>query len=239
MFDFFFEAVRPANLLFTAMMGLITLYWLLVAFGALDFESEPSLDAGHAGDLHVDTHVEGGQAVDVSHDAGAGLIGAFKSVLQFLNFGDVPSMVVVSIMVLSSWTFSMVGNHYFNEGFSMLRALVLLVPNLLLTAIITKVLTAPLKKLFNSLNREYEQHKPVVGRTCTITTSEVTDRFGQAQIDTSGAPLLINVRTYGDSVFARGESALIIKEDKENNLYTVAKLTSTNPQPTITPIQEI
>ena len=34
MFEFFFEALRPANLLFTAMLGLITLYWLLVAFGA-------------------------------------------------------------------------------------------------------------------------------------------------------------------------------------------------------------
>lgn len=231
MFEFLFEAFRPVNLLFTAMLGLITFYWILVSLGALDFDSEPALDAGHAGDLHVEAQAEAGHPTDLPHDAGSGLMGAFKSVLQFLNFGDVPSMIVVSIMVLSLWTFSMIGNHYFNDG-SILRGLVLLAPNLVLTAIITKAATMPLKKLFNSLNREYEQHQPVVGRTCTIMTSEVTDRFGQAQIDTSGAPLLINVRTYGDATFARGETALIIKEDKESNLFTVAKLTSTNPQPT-------
>ena len=70
----------------------------------------------------------------------------------------------------------------------------------------------------------------MVGRTCVVITNEVTDKFGQAQIDTSGAPLIINVRTYGDVILTKGESALIIKEDRENNLYTVAKLTTTTPQ---------
>jgi hypothetical protein len=137
-------------------------------------------------------------------------------------------MIVVSIMVLSMWTISMISNRYFNPG-SVLIALGLLVPNLILTALITKAATTPLKKLFTALNKDFDEHKPVVGRTCTILTSEVTDRFGQAQIDTSGAPLVINVRTYGDASFSKGESALIIKEDKENNLYTVAKLTSATP----------
>jgi hypothetical protein len=127
------------------------------------------------------------------------------------------------------WTFSMIGNHYFNEG-SLLRAAILLVPNLILAVLITKAATTPLKRLFSALNREYEEHKPVIGRTCTILTSEVTDQFGQAQIETSGAPLVINVRTFGESTFSKGEAALIIREDKENNLYTVAKLTTTTPQ---------
>jgi len=177
--------------------------------------------------VHVDGAV-GAHDVDHAHGVGHEL-GAIKSLMQFLNFGNVPSMIVVSILVLSMWSISLISNRMFNPG-SILIALGLLIPNLILTALITKAATTPLKKLFVALNKDYDEHKPVVGRTCTILTSEVTDKFGQAQIDTSGSPLIINVRTYGEATFAKGESALIIKEDKENNLYTVAKLTSTNPQ---------
>ena len=232
MLDFFYEVLRPVNLPFTALMAVVTLYWLLVLLGALDFDSEPSLDL-HSHD--VDINGAAG-AHDIDH-AGAGGhdLGAFKSLLQFLNFGNVPSMIIVSVMVVCMWTVSLLSNRYFNSSTifdhgSALIALGLLVPNLIITALVTKAVTAPLKKLFAALNKEYEEHKPVVGRTCTILTSEVTDKFGQAQIDTNGAPLVINVRTYGEAAFAKGESALIIKEDKEHNLFTVAKLTSTTPQ---------
>lgn len=229
MFEFIFEALRPVNLPFTAVMGLVTFYWILVGFGALDFDSEPALDVSHGGDLQVDGTVGGEHGLDASHhDPASGIHGAVKSALQFLHFGDVPSMIIVSVMALSFWTFSMLSNHYFNEG-SILRALVLFLPNLVVTILITKAATLPLKKLFTAMNREYEQHQPVLGRTCTIMTSEVTDRFGQAQIETTGAPLVIHVRTYGDATFTKGESALIIKEDKENNLFTVAKLTRSTP----------
>jgi hypothetical protein len=224
--DFFIEAFRPVNLPFTALLGMVTFYWILVGLGALDFHTEPAVEVGH--DAHLDVHADAAHG-DVSHDAGSGLQGALKGVLQFLNFGNVPTMIVASVMTLSLWTCSMLGNYYFNEG-SYLRALVLLVPNLLLTAVITKLATTPLKKLFNALNREYDEHKPVVGRTCTILTSEVTDKFGQAQIETSGAPIIIHVRTFGDATFTKGESALIVKEDNENNIFTVAKLSSTTQQ---------
>ncbi len=230
MLEFLYEALRPVNLPFTALMVMVTFYWILVALGALDFHSEPSLDVGH---VDHDVHVDGGHDVhhsgDVSHGGGAN-IGAIKSILQFLHFGDVPSMIIVSVMALSFWTFSMLANHYFNADGSFLRTAILFVPNLLITAIVTKAATTPLKKLFNALNREFEEHKPVLGRTCTILTSEVTDRFGQAQVDTTGAPIIINVRTYGDATFSKGESALIIKEDKKNNIFTVAKLTTTTEQ---------
>lgn len=228
MFDFIYEVFRPVNLPFTALMAGITFYWLLVLLGALDFDTDSSLDLGHGHEAHV--HGAAG-AHDVDHAAHTDGhdIGAFKAVLQFLNFGSVPSMIVLSVLVLCLWTISLISNRMFNPG-SILIALGLLAPNLILTALITKAATTPLKHFFNALNKDYDEHKPVIGRTCTILTSEVTDRFGQAEIETSGSPLVINVRTYGDATFAKGESALIIKEDKENNLFTVAKLTSTTPQ---------
>ena len=221
MFEVLREAISPLVLPFTLLLGAITVYWLLVAVGMLDFDADgtPDLAGGDMAD------VPGGDL----QAAAEGAQGVFRSALEFLNIGNVPAMIVVSIMSLSLWVWAMIGNHYFNDG-SVMRGLVLLVPNLALTIVLTKAITSPLKKFFISLSRDYEEHKPVVGRTCVVITNEVTDKFGQAQIDTSGAPLIINVRTYGDVILAKGESALIIKEDRENNLYTVAKLTTTTPQ---------
>ena len=224
MLEFLVEAFRPVNLPFTALLGLVVFYWLLVMLGALDFDAQGAIDLPDGGGEMGLEPGGGGGPMTAGH--GGLLTGTLRSVLQFLNFGDVPAMIVVSIMTLAVWTFSMLSNHYFNEG-SLLLAAGLLVPNLIVAGLVTKAATTPLKKLFNAMNREYEEHKPVLGRTCTIITSEVTDRFGQAQVETSGAPLIIHVRTFGDATFTRGESALIIREDKENNLYTVAKLEST------------
>ena len=248
MLEIFTEAVSLYTLPFTVLLGICILYWLLVSVGLLDMDGH-GVDLGH--DVHVGSDIHVGADVDVQGaelDAGHDIDsadahhepmqmhhgpdaahGALRSLLQFLNFGEVPAMIVVSIMSLSAWTCSMIANHYFNSG-SLLRAAVLLIPNVVLTVILTKLLSTPLKKLFSTLNREFEEHKPVIGRTCTIITSEVTDKFGQAQIETSGSPIIINVRTYGDIVLTRGETALVIKEDKENQLFTVAKLSTTTPQ---------
>ena len=217
MLELFSEAIRPVNLPFTILLGIVTGYWLLVVAGFLDFDV-------HGGE--VDVSPDG--ATDLAH-ATEGVSGSLKSAMQFLNFGDVPGTIVGSILVLALWTFSMIGNHYFGDG-STFRTIIILGGNAVLAVLVTKACTSPLKKFFKALNKEYEEHIPVVGRTCTITTSEVTEKFGQAQIDTSGAPLLINVRTFGDTILTKGEAALIIKEDKENNLFTVAKLTTTTPQ---------
>lgn len=222
------ESVRLANLPFTILLACVIVYWLVMSFGLLDFDSGTEADV----DMHIDTdadvHVETG--ADMHAEADADLDGEIDSgwsasFFQFLNIGEVPLMVVLSIMSLSAWTLSMALNHYWNNG-SIWRAGLLLVPNLIVTCLITHFLTRPFKSLFKALNREYEEHVPMIGRTCTITTSEASTEFGQAQIETRGAPLLINVRTSGDAVLRKGDTGLVIKEDKAKSIYTIVKVTT-------------
>ena len=152
MLDFFYEVLRPVNLPFTAMLGIVVFYWLLVLLGALDFDSEPSIDLAHGHDVHVDG-AAGGHNVDHGGGIEAHDAGAFKALLQFLNFGNVPSMIVVSIIVLSMWTVSMISNRMLNPG-SYLIAFGLLLPNVFITAILTKLATAPLVIICTALNKE-------------------------------------------------------------------------------------
>src|SRR5688572_15582018 len=102
MFEFFYEALRPVNLPFTALLGMVTFYWILVSLGALDFHSEPHVEVGHDADLDVQADGAHGDA----HGSVDGAQGAVKSALQFLNFGNVPTMIVVTVLALSLWVCS-------------------------------------------------------------------------------------------------------------------------------------
>jgi hypothetical protein len=82
----------------------------------------------------------------------------------------------------------------------------------------------PFKPLIRALNQDREEHLPVTGRTCQITTSEANAQFGQAQIDTKGAPILINVRVADGDPLLRGSTALIVRQDNEKDVYYVVPL---------------
>lgn len=237
------ESIRPANLPFTALLGAVVVYWLMVAVGFLHFDggADAHAEVGVDGDVHADAggglHTDAGDAAAATHaDSGAHAngeshggdhqgVGLLSHILHFVNIGEVPVMIVVSVLSLWMWLFSMIANHYFSAG-SMLWTLTFVVPNVGLSMVVTRYLTWPLKKFFVALNREYDEHKPLVGRTCLVLTGEVSGDFGQARIDTKGAPLLIQARAAGSEILRKGETGLVVREDRDRNLYYVVKVTA-------------
>lgn len=204
------EAIRPLNLPFTVLLAVVAGYWLLVAFGMLGLDLEGDGDlGGHDGDLHHESAAEGGW---------------FSSVLHFVNIGEVPVTIVGSVFALCLWLGSMIANHYWTGG-SLALGFAALAPNVVLSAVLTRYLTLPFKPLLRAMNREGDEHVPVVGRTCEIATSEANAQFGQARIETKGAPLLINVRVRNIVSLPRGATCLVVEEDKARSLYFVVPVT--------------
>jgi hypothetical protein len=244
MMEILSESVRLVNLPFTVLLGCVVLYWLLMGLGLVHFETGADVDVDADADVQVDTgldlhsdadldihadtdidaHVDADADAD-AHVEGGAEPGLFASVFQFLNIGEVPLMVVLSIMTLCLWLGSMILNHYWGDA-SLMRGAMLLVPNLVLSCILTHLVTRPLRSFFRALNREYDEHLPIVGRTCRVLTGEANSEFGQAQIETKGAPILINVRTTGDAVLKKGETGLVVKADKATSIYTIVKVTA-------------
>lgn len=230
------ESVQLANLPFTALLGAVVVYWLMVAVGFLHFDggADAHADVGGDGDFHAeasgDLHgdADGDAHAQADGDSQGGDhqgLGFLSHVLHFVNIGEVPVMIVVSVLSLWMWLFSMLANHYFSQG-SILHALAFAAPNVALSMVVTRYLTWPLKKFFVALNREYDEHKPLVGRTCTVMTGEVTGDFGQAQINTKGSPLLVQVRASDGQPLRRGETGLVVREDKQKSIYYVVKVTA-------------
>jgi hypothetical protein len=55
-----------------------------------------------------------------------------------------------------------------------------------------------------------------------VSTSEVTKTFGEAEYSTDGAPLKLTVRA-ADEPLTKGDKALIVDFDPEQNLYLVQR----------------
>jgi hypothetical protein len=231
MIELISESFRLVNLPFTVLLILVVLYWLLVAVGALggpaaDADLDVHADAHLDHDVDIDTmhhHVEGNHSGHGSHEGGSW----WGNTLKFVNLGDVPVMVVLSVLILSLWAFGIVANRYW-AGDSALLKTAFLGANLVASVVITRYVTLPLKPIFRVLNKQYDESVKIVGEHCRVVTSEATSRFGQAEIATKGVPLLIHVRTLNDAVLRKGDLAVVVREDTEHRIFFI----TANPIPT-------
>ena len=252
--EVFAESIRWVNLPFTVLLGIVAFYWILVGLGALDMNLFGEVDADlhadahidgdlHAhmdGDAHVDgdldahplvpgdpPHLTGDKAGGISKELTNGQHGFLMDALAFLNVGQVPVMFVASILVLCLWLGSMMANHYLTGG-SAGMATALIFPNLLVSLILTRYITLPFRPIFRALTNERDEEIAVVGQRCVIVTSEATPEFGQAEIKTDGAPVLLNVRTMNDARLVRGDIAVVVRRDSERDFHFIAPLPNNN-----------
>jgi hypothetical protein len=229
--ELLYESFRLINLPFTILLILVVGYWLLVALGAVSGPS-PEADLDIGGDAHIDHDVDVDTMhhhVEGHHSAHGETEGAswWGNALKFVNLGDVPVMVVLSVLILSMWAFGIVANAYWTGGSALLAAIFLVI-NFFVSAVVTRYVTLPLKPLFRILNKQYDESVKIVGQHCRIVTSEATPDFGQAEITTGGSPLLIHVRTLNEAVLQRGDVAVVVREDGDRRIFFV----TANPLPT-------
>ena len=140
--ELFHAAITAPNLLYTVLLGVVLLYWLSVFVGAMDIGSF---------DLDIDVDADLDADVDADVDAGSGG-GWFAGALHFFNFGRLPFMIVFSFLVLGMWTMSILANHYWSDGTAIFPMIIFL-PMLFVSLVITKIITTPLVPIFESLDK--------------------------------------------------------------------------------------
>ncbi|MHC4119307.1 MAG: hypothetical protein ACYSWO_17565 [Planctomycetota bacterium] len=215
-------AFSPVNVVLTVMLILNVVYWLTVILGLLDVDfldiELPDSGLEVDSDIDVDLDAEGDVDMDISHD------GILNSVLHFFYIGEVPIMLLISILILSMWTLCILGNHYFNPLNSFIAALPVYATSLVASLAICRVFAMPLKKIHEVFNKDYNAPKKVIGRICIVTTTSVSDKMGQAEVKTKGAPIVLNVVSDSEHVFHKSDEAVVVNKDKEKGIYTIAPL---------------
>lgn len=213
MIELFNAAIAPHQVLLTLLLALVVCYWLLVVLGALDFEADlPDADL----DLDSDGH-------HAHHGMSTG--GVWITAGRLFGFSQVPIVVWLSFLFLFMWFLSLVLNEKWNPSHSTLQTFILLLPNLVGSLVITKLVTIPVARLFKAMADSDTEAEVVIGRTGTVCSIEADETYGQLEITANGAPLLINVRTQGGTL-VKGTKAKITAAGPDNAFYFIESLKS-------------
>lgn len=187
---------------FSVLMCVVAGYWLLVILGALDLEL-----------FDFDLSVEQPEHVSMTD---LGLLG-----LRWLNLGEVPFMIWLSIVTAFSWVASMVFDRGLvdPDAWQITQAIA---RNLVIGIVAAKLLTNPLKgKLRMHQPNTVEQ---MLGRTCQVISSAVTPEFGNGECAVEdGAPLRLHIRTLAGEI-PKHSIVQLVDYDSARGVYIVEGL---------------
>ena len=186
----------------TVLLLMVLVYWLLVIVGAVDLELLNF-------DFELDIDV-GGSVLDLGFVP-----------FRFLNLGSVPVMLWISICSSIAWlTTRLISVPEPHPTFDLAADGKALLRDFGIAIMATKFITNPLRGRFDPV--EPNRAQDLIGRTCVVTTSEVTQSFGEAQFATEGAPLILNIRATEEQL-TKGDVAKIVDFTPEKNIYYVMK----------------
>ncbi|MBI2477236.1 MAG: hypothetical protein HYV60_00865 [Planctomycetia bacterium] len=199
-------AFSPTVIPATILLLVVALYWLVAVVGGLGLDLL-DLDLDFDGDFDADS------TFDTIMSAGA-------VTLRFLNIGQLPINIWLSVFAITFWTISMLWRSP-QETAAVLAIVTIVVRNGAVALLPTKLLTQPLRGKFEPI--EPDTAEDLIDSVGEVTTAEVTPRGGQARFTSAAAPLLLNVRS-AQSVLAKGEQVRIVDYDPTAHIYIVERL---------------
>ncbi len=208
--EFLRELVTIANLPITILMILVVLYWLMVILGVLGMDAI-DLDLGMDADVDLD--------LDPGLDADAG--GIFGEALAFMHLGEVPVMIVGSMVVFFMWLLTVASNLVLNAEHSVWVSVAFVVPNVIISFLVSKAIIWPFLHIFKNDESLVQTRENMIGETGVVKTSQVTEKFGQVEIQIDGPAIVINARTRAGEQLAKGDCAKIIAYNSANDTFTV------------------
>lgn len=210
MFELFQESIRPVNLPYTILFGLSLFYWISYLVGVvgsdlLDFDFDADVEGDGAGDL------------DGAGEGGGSIIGAL---MRFVYAADVPVTVIFTVLSAAMWVYSLLANRFLG-AVSELIVVAISIPILICGVVTTKVVLMPFVPILKKAFDESSDTIPVIGKLCVVTSLEVTEKHGQAEVPLKGSPLLLNVKARDGVVLRKGDEAVVYGKD-DDDTYIIA-----------------
>ena len=181
------------------LLMIVVFYWLSIILGVfsvemVDFDLDFDLDC--LSNMYFDGGVK---------------------ILKFLNIGEVPIMIYGTILFLVLWVLSMLV-YYTNISPQSVGGILIFGQNLIIAVFITKGLTEPLKGFFAAM--EDSSSVEIVGKNCVLKSTINAKNIGQAEIMINGYPIVINVKSVGDTILKDG-TAVVVSKVEDRDLYIV------------------
>ncbi|GGB78320.1 hypothetical protein GCM10007424_18040 [Flavobacterium suaedae] len=204
----------PVNAFFTVMSIILVIYWVLVIIAGLDPDHfSVDFDAADV-DADFDNDVTGGE------NAAQG--SSFMRILEYFNFDELPLMFIVTIMFFSMWLIGVNITYYLGVESTFLGFL-LIIPNLIFSLFVVKLISKPLGYLYRKVNHKGEPEIDFLGRRCTIVSSLGENRTGMVELTVNGDPIKIYARSNTEDTLVAGQQAVIVAESSDKKYYLVEK----------------
>lgn len=192
--------------IYTTLLGIVIFYWLFALVGMMDIDI---LD----GDIDVDA------------DGDIDGLGGISGLMVTLGLTGVPITIIISFLVFWGWLFTYFSSLFLLQllPFNWLQWIVgtvVIIFSFGLAIIFTARCIRPLKPFYKS---HYDQTS-LVGKQCIISTSKVTEKFGQAICDLGSTELIINIRHKEPNTLKKGGKVTVLEHNQEENTYTVSEL---------------
>jgi hypothetical protein len=204
----FMEAVTGyPTAIYTVLLGVVLVYWVLAMLGLVDIEHH-------------------GIDVDLAHaDGDAEDVGDLASYVVAMGLNGVPFSVAVSLLVLVAWVVSCLGGEWLlplvpTTLLKLVAGTALLVASAVVAIPVTAVAIRPLRGLF--VSHTAVSNAALVGQTCKVVTGVVNEKDGRAEVARRGASLNIRVWAPVSNTLKRGSIALILEYDEVAARYLIA-----------------
>jgi hypothetical protein len=197
--NFLLFTVQPSQLPYTVVLGILLFYWIFVIAGAFDIEIF-GIDA--------DTDLE-------TPD------GPLAWVLSWFYVGDLPIMIIITLVVMGIWVAAMATGMALPQGTPGLLRFALIPVNLGVGAL-AAVPAIKLIAFFWKQNDNAQERIKEEGSLAHLRSALVPGAMGQALIDRRGAPVMLNVKlTEGEEALPAGAEVVVLA--KEGGYFLVKR----------------
>ncbi len=186
-------SVSGANAIPSFFMILVLIYWVTVILGIFNVDGL---------DIEVDVEADG-FATDL---------------LLFLKIGDIPVSIYGTILFTLFWTFSILISIVTNS-WGGIPNIIGMIPCFVGSALITRIVTIPLKKILHGINGNDALSKEIVGSTGVLKFDLDDGEMSQVVIDKGS--FLVNCQGKEGMKLPAGASVKVLSKIEEENVYII------------------
>lgn len=227
--EFLRVATSFPTAVYTVLLSVVTVHWLLSALGILEIDTLDGLLPDNIGTdgLHGAHGAHGVHAhAHHAHDGHGAEHGGLSGLLMKFGLHGVPIMVVITIIAIVGWASCYFFDLYVLSrmtlgAFGVAADIATMFGGLLLSIPVARIVLAPVRRIMRRF--EPVSQRPLLGRYAEVRSAEVTRTHGQAWLDDGGAGLILQVRAETSGQFVRGDRVVLIEYMQEQNAYRVIK----------------
>jgi hypothetical protein len=204
-----------SNAIMTILTGVTAIYWLTTFFVGDLFG-----DAGIDSDLEVngadiDSDVDGGDADETSDKS------FFQKVLEFVNIGKVPFMMVYSVFKFIAWIVTLTSSVLFGLTSWGWKSVFILIPVFFVAYVMTRYATKPLIKVYNAMGYNGEEPQELLGRIARMRSTISGNTIGAAELKIQSDIIRINVQSKTGESIEYDAEVMIKDESPDKKFYLV------------------